>query len=548
MIKGICESVLNRVYDFCDMTDEELRCKFFQKLQECIELCNNTSEIVEWLKNEGLEKEVNELLTLWKEDGTLEEIINIDKINNLKSELTNTIDTTKTELTEKDNEIKQKVDENYNTVINKIETTKTELTDTINQNNSRLETEISNNTSKVNELKNKNNTNALLSTNASGESTDSSTYIFSVKEAKNMQSICFVNGEIFVGFSLDDGTNGIIIKYDLSGKEISRSTNILIEHTSSMAYDKVNNKLYVTNGGGTTGTKVYIVNPTSFNIENTLNFTDLGKSALIAIDKNNNKLLHVGESDSSSKIIYNISTTGIPQKMFEFSNLGTPQGMTVYENSIFYITNNGLYEFDFTGNILTTTHLYTDNSEPQGLTVGQINGTDVLMYGKNRYKSDTDVNTIYAITNLEAHKKSSLRMIGSYSAKSNSSIFLCPVMVNFSVRKVEGTWTNMNWTNMITGSDNIVKEITAGMNSGLGYYEVGVKLNVKLHSYAQCIVTPEQSLFIAGYDVHGQLGADGQTVNIRIKKSNAEGGAVIDPTTLPDGSGLIITLIGGMKI
>lgn len=548
MIRGITEDILKRVYDFSDMTNEELRCKFFQKLQECIDLCNSTSDIVEWLKNEGLEEEVNELLTFWKENGTLEKLINIDKINNLKSELTNIINETKAELTVKDNEITQKVDENYSTVINKIETSKTELTDTINQNSSRLETEISNNTSKVNELKNKNNTNALLSTNASGESTDSSTFIFSVKEAKNMQSICYVNGEMFVGFSLDDGTNGIIIKYDLSGKEIVRSTNIAVEHTSSMAYDKVNNKLYVTNGGGTTGTKVYIVNPTSFNIENTLNYSDLGKSALIAIDKNNNKLLHVGESDSSSKIIYNISTTGIPQKMFEFTNLGTPQGMTVYENSIFYLTNNGLYEFDFTGNILTTTHLYTDGSEPQGLTVGQINGTDVLMYGKNRYKSDTDVNTIYAITNLEAHKKSSLRMIGSYSPKSNSSIFLCPVMVNFSVRKVEGTWTNMNWTNMISASDNVVKEITAGMNSGLGYYEVGVKLNVKLHSYAQCIVTPEQSLFIAGYDVHGQLGADGQTVNIRIKKSNEEGGTVVDPTTLPDGSGLIITLIGGMKI
>lgn len=541
MIQGITEDILRRVYDFSDMTDEELRCKFFQKLQECIELCNNTSNILEWLKNEGLEKEVNELLSLWKEDGTLEELINIDKINNLKSELTNIINKTKAELTNKDNTLSQKINENYNILSTKIESTKSELNSEITQNSSNAELKITN-------LENKNNTNSLLSTNASGESTNSSTYIFSVKEAKNMQSICYVNGEMFVGFSLDDGTNGIIIKYDLSGKEIARSTNITVEHTSSMAYDKVNNKLYITNGGGTTGTKVYIVNPTSFNIENTLNFTDLGKSALIAIDKNNNKLLHVGKSDSSKKTIYNISTTGVPQKMFEFSNLGTPQGMAVFENSIFYLTNNGLYEFDFAGNILSTTHLYTDSSEPQGLTVGQINGTDVLMYGKNRYKSDTDVNTIYAITNLETHKKSSLRMIGSYSAKSNSSIFLCPVMVNFSVRKVSGTWTNMNWTNMITGSDNIVKEITAGMNSSLGYYEVGVKLNVKLHSYAQCIVTPEQSLFIAGYDVHGQLGADGQTVNIRIKKSSAEGGTVIDPTTLPDGSGLIITLIGGMKI
>ena len=98
MIKGICESVLNRVYDFCDMTDEELRCKFFQKLQECIDLCNNTSDIVEWLKNEGVENEVNELLSQWLEDGTLATIINNDLLETMKAELTEQIEANKNEI------------------------------------------------------------------------------------------------------------------------------------------------------------------------------------------------------------------------------------------------------------------------------------------------------------------------------------------------------------------------------------------------------------------------------------------------------------------
>ena len=76
MIRGISEDILRRVYDFSDMTNEELRCKFFQKLEECIDLCNNVSDIVEWLKNEGLENEVTKLLDLWKNDGTLDKIIN----------------------------------------------------------------------------------------------------------------------------------------------------------------------------------------------------------------------------------------------------------------------------------------------------------------------------------------------------------------------------------------------------------------------------------------------------------------------------------------
>lgn len=93
MIRGITEDILRKVYNFTEMTDEELRCKFFQKLQECIELCNNSSEILEWIKNEGLEKIVNEILTLWKEDGTIDKIINSDLFDKLKEELTNQIET-----------------------------------------------------------------------------------------------------------------------------------------------------------------------------------------------------------------------------------------------------------------------------------------------------------------------------------------------------------------------------------------------------------------------------------------------------------------------
>ena len=98
MIRGISEDILRRVYDFSDMTNEELKCKFFQKLQECIELCNNTNDIDEWLKNEGLEKEVNEILSTWLEDGTLNEIINSNLIDIVKGELMEEIDTIKVEI------------------------------------------------------------------------------------------------------------------------------------------------------------------------------------------------------------------------------------------------------------------------------------------------------------------------------------------------------------------------------------------------------------------------------------------------------------------
>lgn len=112
MIKGIAEDILKRVYDFSEMTNEELRCKFFQKLEECIELCNNTSELVDWIKNEGVDKEVNELLNEWLDNGILENLINIEKFNNLETELTTKIDKNTNNITNINSQIDQKVNKN----------------------------------------------------------------------------------------------------------------------------------------------------------------------------------------------------------------------------------------------------------------------------------------------------------------------------------------------------------------------------------------------------------------------------------------------------
>lgn len=87
MIKGITEDILKKVYDFSEMTNEELNCKFFQKLEECIDLCNNSADILDWIKNEGVEDNVKEILNTWKDDGTLKEILNNYILNNLKNEI-----------------------------------------------------------------------------------------------------------------------------------------------------------------------------------------------------------------------------------------------------------------------------------------------------------------------------------------------------------------------------------------------------------------------------------------------------------------------------
>lgn len=65
------------IYDYPECYSvTELLCKFFTAINECIKVCNNTIDLVEWLVNEGLAIEVAKKLQQWLEDGTLAKIIN----------------------------------------------------------------------------------------------------------------------------------------------------------------------------------------------------------------------------------------------------------------------------------------------------------------------------------------------------------------------------------------------------------------------------------------------------------------------------------------
>ena len=84
------------VYSYNGLTMQDLLCQFFTKINECIHTSNETIDLAKWLVNEGLEIEVVKKLMMWLEDGTLENIINVnlfnslnEKINRLRSQFEN---------------------------------------------------------------------------------------------------------------------------------------------------------------------------------------------------------------------------------------------------------------------------------------------------------------------------------------------------------------------------------------------------------------------------------------------------------------------------
>lgn len=77
------------VYSYNGLTMQDLLCQFFTKINECITVSNETIDLAKWLVNEGLKIEVAEKLVKWLDDGTLENIINVNLFNSLNNKINN---------------------------------------------------------------------------------------------------------------------------------------------------------------------------------------------------------------------------------------------------------------------------------------------------------------------------------------------------------------------------------------------------------------------------------------------------------------------------
>lgn len=92
------------IYDYPDCYSiTELLCEFFKAINGCIEICNKTIDLTEWLVNEGLSIEVAKKLDLWLQDGTLQELIN----EKIFKELSDKVDTNKLNIERIERDYKQ---------------------------------------------------------------------------------------------------------------------------------------------------------------------------------------------------------------------------------------------------------------------------------------------------------------------------------------------------------------------------------------------------------------------------------------------------------
>ena len=112
MIDKFMHGFLNRVYGYDDYTQLEINSKLIQKMDEVIEDCNSAFEFIDWLKEQGVSDEVQNILFTWKEDGTLENLSNKEEIDNLRNEINNNIAELTISIDTKINELKELIKQN----------------------------------------------------------------------------------------------------------------------------------------------------------------------------------------------------------------------------------------------------------------------------------------------------------------------------------------------------------------------------------------------------------------------------------------------------
>ena len=150
MLDKFCCGFLNRVYGCDDYTQLEINSKLIQKIDEIIDQCNNAFEFVDWLKEQGVPDEVQTIINAMLEDGTLENLININKINELKTELTNNINEFKTSTNQTIENMNNTVDTKINENKQLINQTKTDLNTSMTEYQTQTNSSINNFKDEVN--------------------------------------------------------------------------------------------------------------------------------------------------------------------------------------------------------------------------------------------------------------------------------------------------------------------------------------------------------------------------------------------------------------
>jgi hypothetical protein len=179
--------------------------------------------------------------------------------------------------------------------------------------------------------------------------------------AGNQQGLAVHDGTFYVGYDNGDGTSRIEL-YNGSGAQIGTWGPMAIGHAAELSYSTATGLLYAANGGPTSPTTVWSIDPATGAVRDTFDLSSLGPNGMVAVDDVNRRLLVFTGTAGAYSItpvsldaIPATDTTaevpaGTPGRSVPIAITGMPQGLEVVGSQLWVYTSvkkfNHLAQFD----------------------------------------------------------------------------------------------------------------------------------------------------------------------------------------------------------
>lgn len=204
----------------------------------------------------------------------------------------------------------------------------------------------------------------------------------------NQQGLAVHDNEFFVATDVGNDSSRIDV-YSGSGARL-RSAVLPIGHGAELSFSTTANRLFAANGGPTSPTKVWRIDPALADpataIEATFDLSSLGPNGMVAVDDASGRLLVFAGTAPG----YTVSDVGLDGTIRATAGItidGVPQGMEVRGQDLWVYTSlrghNHLARYDLGGGTATSGFDLMNPGEGQGLAIAG-DATYVGAHGPNR--------------------------------------------------------------------------------------------------------------------------------------------------------------------
>ncbi|HGN0177523.1 TPA: hypothetical protein ACKRHV_003194 [Proteus mirabilis] len=271
------------------------------------------------------------------------------------------------------------------------------------------------------------------------------TTAFHVNQNYNNQGLAFWNGYYYIGYDLGNG-KGMIERYAQNGV-IDTSyggVSIPINHTADLAYRVKDGFIYSASGGGAEPTYIRKIATDGKSVVESIDLTNYGNSALCAIDNHNDILilhstLSGGDSGLPTFTFFEFGNWDHPIKQFTLpKTLGVPQGMDVYDNSVYFYTNNKITQLSYSGEIIGVVTIQAQG-ESEGIAITGAYGDAFISVGYNNPRR------VCISRSAKANYATSVSTPIQISTEKSPWVTLLPQLIPIGVRKTGDNWSLLQY-------------------------------------------------------------------------------------------------------